>query len=60
MLLYIGNGAALPDVPARDLTEDEVQALAPEVGIKVLTARLLKSGLYELAEPQAKAKKEAK
>jgi hypothetical protein len=60
MLKYVGNGAALPDVPARDLSKEDVQALAPEVGLQVLTARLLKSGLYELAEPQAKAKKEVK
>jgi hypothetical protein len=59
MLHYIGDGAALPDVPARDLSDEEVQALAPEVGLQLLIKRLTASGLYEQpAKPKAKAEKE--
>lgn len=29
-LRYVGQGAALPDVPARDLSADEVAALHPQ------------------------------
>ena len=58
MLKYIGNGAALPDVPARDLTKDEVQALNPEVGLQVLVNQLKKSGLYaQPTDDKAKAPK---
>ncbi|GIK42447.1 MAG: hypothetical protein BroJett011_62800 [Chloroflexota bacterium] len=39
MLKYIGQGAFLPGVPARDLSAEE----AKEYG----EARLLKSGLYK-------------
>jgi len=35
---YSGNGAFLPGIPARDLTDEEVE----QYGLKVL----LKSGLY--------------
>ena len=56
MLTYIGNGAALPDVPARDLTADEVQALNPEVGLQVLVSQLKKSGLYAQPADDTKAK----
>ena len=38
MLIYEGNGASIPNVPARDLSADEVKRF----GFK----RLLKSGLY--------------
>jgi hypothetical protein len=37
-LKYIGNGAALPGVPARDLTDEETHLHGKK--------RLLKSGLY--------------
>lgn len=40
MLKYIGNGAFIPGVPARDLTADEVKQYGGE---KVLLA----SGIYE-------------
>ena len=53
MLIYIGNGAALPDVPARDLTKEEVQALNPAVGLAVLVSQLKKSGLYQASESPA-------
>ena len=43
MLKYIGAGAYLPGIPARDLTADEVEA----IGLTV--AELVGSGLY--AEP---------
>ncbi len=44
-LRYVGDGSALPDVPGRDLTADEVKDLATR---KVTTrAALLASGLYE-------------
>lgn len=42
MLKYIGDGAALPEVPARDLSEAEVEQFGKEF--------LLASGLY--AEPE--------
>ena len=35
---YIGDGNFLPDIPARDLTEDEVKKFGKK--------RLLDSGLY--------------
>lgn len=38
MFLYIGKGSFLPDVPARDLTQDEAKLYGVE--------RLLLSGLY--------------
>ena len=43
-LTYVGDGAYLPDVPARDLTADEVAALAIS-GVADVAA-LLASGLY--------------
>lgn len=46
-LRYVGDGAALPDVPGRDLSADEIKDLAAR---KVATkAQLLASGLYEEA-----------
>jgi len=44
-LKYVGNGAALPGVPARDLTEEETHLHGKR--------RLVKSGLYR----EIKAKK---
>ena len=55
-LRYVGNGAGLPDVPARDLSDDEVKDLGGE-------AILLKSGLYERAgtnKPRYESKAETK
>ena len=49
MLRYKGGGF-IPDIPARDLTDDEANAYG--------VALLLTSGLYERVEP--KAKKEVK
>ena len=48
-LRYIGDGAFLPGVPARDLTEAEVKQYA--------LADLLSSGLYEEIKSQEPAKK---
>ena len=50
-LAYTGDGTALPDVPARDLSADEVQALAAS-GVATLAA-LLDSGLYAPVPPPA-------
>ena len=50
MLKYIGNGAFLVEVPARDLSAKEVRKHGRQ--------RLLESGLY--AEPKAEKKKAAK
>lgn len=49
-LKYIGNGAFLANVPARDLTEDEVKAFG---GVDFLTG----SGLYVSAD-QVETEKE--
>jgi hypothetical protein len=50
MMLKYKGGGFIPDVPARDLTDDEANAYGIE--------SLLTSGLYERVEP--KAKKEVK
>lgn len=42
-LKYIGKGAFLPDIPARDLTADEVKQHGGVV-------ELCKTGLYERVE----------
>lgn len=42
---YIGDGASIPDIPARDLSAEEVAALTPEQK-EALTA----SGLYQFAD----------
>ena len=44
-LIYIGNGAALIGVPARDLTDEEIKQLEKEFDIE----QLVKSGLYKNA-----------
>jgi hypothetical protein len=56
-LKYIGGGAWLPLVPARDLTEEEAKACGVDY--------LLKSGLYQVVEipaekPAEKARPEKK
>ena len=48
-LIYIGNGSAFPDVPARDLTEEECK--------KLDVPFLVQSGLYKLAEREEKKSK---
>jgi hypothetical protein len=52
VLKYVGDGAFLPNVPARDLAADDLKAIA-EVDTAGEHDRkaLLKSGLYEPAEP---------
>lgn len=52
-LTYIGDGTALPDVPARDLSADEVVALA--VSGVATAAQLLASGLYVVPPPAPSA-----
>lgn len=53
-LRYIGDGSALDDVPARDLSHDEVQALIHRID------EILASGLYEPTDaPPAAAESEA-
>lgn len=61
-LRYVGGGASLPDIPARDLTPDELDELATSAGPSLmghggtvsLVKLLLESGLYvERAAPAA-------
>lgn len=48
MLIYIGKGAYLPNIPARDLTSEEVSRFGKKL--------LLDSGLYaEPSTPKTKA-----
>jgi len=42
-LRYVGNGASLPDVPARDLTKEEAEKFSEKF--------LLLSGLYVSVKP---------
>lgn len=51
MLRYIGDGAALFDIPARDIPEDELGELAARLGLEpsALETLLIDSGLYERA-----------
>lgn len=54
-LVYIGDGAFWPGVPAKSLTADEVEQYGGE-------QHLLSTGLYALPKPQkaVKAKSEVK
>lgn len=45
-LHYIGNGAAFPDVPARDILDAEL-LLVLEIATLSTRASLIASGLYE-------------
>jgi len=49
-LKYIGNGSAIPGVPAKDLTKKQVENL------DIKEAALLSSGLYEKIETKKKSK----
>lgn len=53
-LRYIGNGAARVGIPARDLTPDELTAIAAayEQSPRDLCAALLESGLYTATGPE--------
>lgn len=52
-LKYVGNGKFLPGVPARDLSDNEVEEFGGE-------KRLLESGLYiRTKKPQPQANKMA-
>lgn len=47
----MGTGAALPDVPARDLGDQEIGALAAQLhqkGRASFVKQLIESGLYEV------------
>lgn len=46
-LKYIGKGACLPPIPARDLTAEEVKQFGGEV-------KLLKTGLYQKPQEEKK------
>lgn len=46
MLKYIGNGSFIIDIPARDLTDDEVKLYGGVVA-------LVKTGLYEKVEEKS-------
>lgn len=47
-LVYTGDGRFLPGVPATDLTDGAIAAIARKRGLSstVLRARLIASGLY--------------
>lgn len=51
MLVYIGDGRFLPDIPARDLSDDEVKNHGGE-------KKLVESGLY--AKPKREAAEKEK
>lgn len=51
MLIYIGNGAAIPDIPARDLSDEEVEQFGGE-------QRLVKTGLYRKPSKEKSQKQE--
>jgi len=54
MLTYIGNGASLPHIPARDLRDDEIEALG---GVTYLvTTGLYEAPVHEESKPVRKAK----
>jgi hypothetical protein len=55
MLIYTGGGW-YPDIPARDLTEDEIKELAKKLANPNLRTMLLKSGCYAEPEKELKGK----
>jgi hypothetical protein len=64
MLKYVGDGAYLLQVPARDLQEEEIANMEAKFGWKNLRKTLLDGGLYveeeeeEETKPLPKKKKE--
>lgn len=62
-LIYIGRGAAIPGVPARDLTDEDFKERAEQwAGLGIDEAALVNSGLYEKpksAEQPKKSKKDS-
>lgn len=60
MLIYIGKGNFLLQVPARDLTEEEIKGLEAKHGWKDLKKFLLDSGLYEVEKPKPKPEPKTK
>ncbi len=60
MLKYVGNGAFIPGIPARDLTEEEAAHFAQDYAFGEIEGieGLIASGLYERVT-EAKAVKHA-
>lgn len=50
-LRYVGDGAALPGVPARDLTDDDLAAFALDADALVKTGLYTQSGAKKAAGP---------
>lgn len=46
MLKYVGDGASFFNIPARDVTEQEVKEIEARFGFVKLRDFLLNSGLY--------------
>lgn len=53
-LLYIGNGANVINIPAHDLTQSDLDAIAAreKIDASVLVEQLLNSGLYTVETPE--------
>jgi hypothetical protein len=61
MLKYMGKGAFIPGIPARDLTDEEVERYSQDyefAGIRGIEG-LIASGLYAPLVAEKKAAKEA-
>lgn len=53
MLKYVGDGSSFFNIPARNLTEQEIVGIEARFGFEKLRDFLLKSGLYaEVQETQ--------
>ena len=55
MLVYVGDGAALIDIPARDIPDAELAELAARFGVEStdLESLLIERGLYQTSESPA-------
>lgn len=51
-LVYIGDGSFIVNIPARDLTDDEIKVIEGQFGYEDLRKFLVGSGYY--AEPMKK------
>jgi len=56
MLKYIGRGDFILQIPARDVTEDEIKKLEQKFAWKNLRKTMLDSGLYEEMPDEAPKK----
>lgn len=54
-LIYTGKGASLPNVPARDLSHDEIKHL--ERTFQLTRQALIDSGLYQSVSTETPKKK---